>query len=98
MNRESCRPYRVAIILKKFYSQVLNDSELVDFVSAVAHPEGGGADGYYLVKNPIWRSSEDVVQLRRLERSVNLTMHESQTDNKKILDVRVHLPGKLSTK
>ena len=77
---------------------MLNDSELVDFVSAVAHPEGGGADGYYLVKNPIWRSSEDVVQLRRLERSVNLTMHESQTDNKKILDVRVHLPGKLSTK
>ena len=70
----------------------------MDFVSAVAHPEGGGADGYYLVKNPIWRSSEDVVQLRRLERSVNLTMHESQTDNKKILDVRVHLPGKLSTK
>ena len=71
--------------------QVLNDSELVDFVSA-AHPDG--ADGYYLVKNPIWRSSEDVVQLRRLERSVNLTMHESQTDNSKILDVRVHLPGK----
>ena len=70
---------------------MLNDSELVDFVGAVAHPEGGGADGYYLVKNPIWRSSEDVVQLRRLERSVNLTMHESQTDNKKILDVRVHL-------
>ena len=74
--------------------QVLNDSELVDFVSA-AHPDG--ADGYYFVKNPIWRSSEDVVQLRRLERSVNLTMHESQTDNSKILDVRLHLPGTVNS-
>ena len=59
----------------------------------MAHPDG--IDAYYLVKNPIWRSSDDAAQLRRLERSVNLTMHESQTDNSKILDVRVHLPGKL---
>ena len=75
-------------------AQVLNDSELVDFVSYSSHPDGAAVDGYYFVKSPIWRSSGDVAQLRRLERSVNLTMHESQTDNSKILDVRVHLPGK----
>ncbi len=71
------------------FSQVLNGSQLVDFLN-LAH---GDVDGYYLVKNPIWRSSKDVVQLRRLERTVNLTMHESQTDSSKILDVRLHLPG-----
>ena len=38
---------------------MLNGSELVDFVS-YAHPDG--IDLYYLVKNPIWRSSDDAAQ------------------------------------
>ena len=53
--------------------------------------------GATFIKNPIWRSSEDIVQLRRLGAGrVNLTMHESQKTsdvNSKILDVKVHLPG-----
>jgi hypothetical protein len=74
------------------FSKVLNDSVRVDFANL---GQGGAQDGHYFVKSPIWRSSEDIVQLRRLERVFNLTMHESQSaaDNSKILDVRLHLPN-----
>ena len=84
------------------FSRVLNGSEMVDFRVAGAPPRAGaGADAYFFLKSPIWQSSEDVVQLRRLGAAeVNLTTHESLINggeeggsSAKILDVKVHLPG-----
>ena len=69
------------------FARVLNGTEMVDFRLI----SRSGQDVYFFIKNPIWKSSEDIVQLRRLGPRVNLTMHESETDNSKILDVKVHL-------
>ena len=73
--------------MSEVFGKVLNGSTLVDFFMV----SRTGLDSYFFIKNPIWRSSDDIMQLKRLGKSVNLTMHESQTDNTKILDVKVHL-------
>lgn len=81
-------PKKANDVTADVFTTVLNEATLVDF-TMVSHV---GEDSYFFVKNPIWKSSEDIVQLRRLgPKEVNLTMHESQTDNSKILDVKVHL-------
>lgn len=67
------------------FSKVLNDSQIVPFASA---PRG---DVYFFTKDDISESSKDIIQLQRLGPLVNLTIHDSQTDNTKIMDVRIHL-------
>ncbi len=78
-------------VAREVFSAVLNGSQLVDFRLPSATHVG---DTYFFVKSPLWRSAEDLVQLRRLGHGkVNLTVHEGQkeTTASKILDVRVHL-------
>lgn len=80
-------------VTSQVFAAVLNESQLVDF-PLVTHAD---EDCHFFVKNPIWRSSDDLVQLRRLgPDKVNLTTHESMTTDDggrstKILDVKVHL-------
>ena len=73
-------------IYQNVFTSVLNNSRAVDF-ETVSH----GTDSFYFTKPDSWKTSDDIAQLRRLGSKVNLTVHESQFDASKTMDVKVHL-------
>ena len=73
-------------IYSSVFTAVLNSSFIVDY-ETVSH----GLDSYYFTKPEVWRYSDDIAQLRRLGSKINLTVHESQSDSSKTMDVKLHL-------
>ena len=73
-------------IYQNVFTSVLNNSYIVDY-ETVSH----GMDSFYFTKPDSWKTSDDIAQLRRLGSKVNLTVHESQFDASKTMDVKVHL-------
>ena len=69
------------------FKSVLGTATFVDFVSV----SKTGEDVYYFVKEQIGQSTEDIRALHRLGPRVNLTTHDTQTDNSLTMDVKVHL-------
>ena len=69
------------------FKSVLDTATFVDFVSVSKN----GEDVYYFVKEQIGQSTDDIRALHRLGPRVNLTTHDTQTDNSLTMDVRVHL-------
>jgi hypothetical protein len=56
----------------------------------------GTIDAFYFVKGDIYSASKDIKTLRRLGPSVNLTSHDSQTNEGLVMmDVKVHLDNTL---
>ena len=56
----------------------------------------GTIDAFYFVKEDIYSASNDIKTLRRLGPSVNLTSHDSQTNEGLVMmDVKVHLDNTL---
>ena len=52
----------------------------------------GTIDAFYFVKDDIYSASKDIKTLRRLGPSVNLTSHDSQSNEGLVMmDVKVHL-------
>jgi len=50
-----------------------------------------GEDVFYFVKEQIGQATDDIRALHRLGPRVNLTTHDTQTDNSLTMDVKVHL-------
>ena len=69
------------------FKSVLNGATLVDFRTVTK----SGEESYYFVKEQIAQSTDDIRALHRLGPRVNLTTHDTQTDNSLTMDVRVHL-------
>ena len=72
---------------RSIFLSVLSDASLVDFQAISKN----GDDAYYFVKNRIGESTNDIRALHRLGPRVNLTTHDTQTDNSLTMDVKVHL-------
>ena len=59
----------------------------------------GTIDAFYFVKEDIYAASNDIKTLRRLGPSVNLTSHDSQSnDGLVMMDVKVHLENTVVSK
>lgn len=69
------------------FLSVLLDSSLVDFRTITKF----GKDAYFFTKPNVWQSKEDIKALHRLGPRVNLTTHETETDNIMTMEVKVHL-------
>ena len=70
------------------FTAVLNDAaQLVNFQTV----NKNGQDVYFFTKQRIGQSTEDIRALHRLGPRVNLTTHDTQTDNTLTMDVKVHL-------
>ena len=72
---------------RSIFKAVLGDATLVNFISVSKN----GEDAYYFVKDQIGQSTDDIRALHRLGPRVNLTTHDTQTDNSLTMDVRVHM-------
>ena len=66
---------------------MLSGATLTDFRTVTK----SGEESYYFVKEQIAQSTEDIRALHRLGPRVNLTTHDTQTDNSLTMDVKVHL-------
>lgn len=73
-------------IYSSVFASVLDNSYYVN-ISSQAH----GKKVFHLTKHNVLQSSDDIMQLRRLGSAVNITVHDGQNDNHKVLDVRLHL-------
>ena len=83
----TCSGPEASSIYSNVFSAVLNNSRYVELVSS-SH----GLDNFYFTKRDSWKAADDIAQLRRLSSSkINLTVHESQYESSKVMDVRVHL-------
>ena len=69
------------------FKSVLSGARLADFRTV----SKTGEESYYFVKDQIAQSTDDIRALHRLGPRVNLTTHDTQTDNSLTMDVRVHL-------
>ena len=69
------------------FHSVLTGAQMVDFTAVTKF----GKDTYFFTKPFIWQSSEDVKALHRLGPRINLTTHETQSDDGMTMEVKVHL-------
>ena len=78
-------------IYANVFTAVLDGARLVNLSSRAGH--GRAAAVLHLTKPSLRQSSDDIMQLRRLGPSVNLTVHDGQAEARKVVDVRLHLGG-----
>jgi len=75
------------------FTQILNGSEFLSFVS-----HSPGQDVFHFVKKELWKASDDLADLKRLEGLVNVTVHDKSEEKAKgdqTIELKIHLSGAL---
>lgn len=73
------------------FTQILNGSEFLSFVS-----HSPLQDVFHFVKKELWKASDDLADLKRLEGLINVTVHdrsEEKTKGDQTIELRIHLSG-----
>lgn len=74
-------------IYRDVFTQILNGSELLSYVS-----HSPGQDVFHFAKKELWKASDDLAELKRLSGKLNVTVHDQSAENQ-MIHLRIPMSG-----